>query len=289
LLTPSMTSLKASLYRTPLVLLLSLLVLTRAQADVPRWQGVVEALGEHAIANQTNTINKYLDIIDFGRALRSSIAQFDAQPVIVQIEHVYWYAEAGRRGSGQDALAMLARAIANDYDTLHSNSEVAELFKATKSPTDALQFRRPDAAKAALPSKYQRAILSFSHHVADGNHVTAELLLRKAGASAEQIYKALRSSGDVREAIGSYVASLGSDTLREQKIKIMVNYVIELYPSAGEDPRLWGYIDPSMRVDPGKPPKIRKPPGTTRVKSPEVDDAKSLSDWLKRACRNRSP
>jgi hypothetical protein len=275
-----LASLKAQFMRMPLVIVLTLAVLVSAQADVPRWQTAIEALSGYPIVNQTDTLDRYLNVIGFDQTLRDSIAQWHAQPAIIKVEQMYWFAEAGRKGSGQDALAMLSRAIAVDYPPLNTHSEVAKLYKATES-MDAgrgvLQFRRPKLPALALPSQFQEVVRAFSSHVADVGHVTAELLLHKAGAKPSAIYKALRSSRSVREVLAFYLAGLKTDVEREQMVRRMADFIVEKFPSARENPHLKRFVTPDQDVadigrglkDGGHPPTTE--PGGAQSKSNKAD------------------
>lgn len=259
--------------RAALVLLLVLLALTPAWAVPARWRDVVEALAHHGANGQVDVSDRYFNLVGFDHDLRMSIPEWSKQSVIEKLDHLYAYADAGKRGGGREALVEFARYVHDDFGP-GTGDVIKNLVNRSARATSPLIFTKPklQGPMPSLPVDLQAAAVAIAEYVGDGSYMSAGSLLRKAKLRPEQIYKIFQKSHTIQDAI---VMAIADRDPRAQKsmLGLMAQDVFDQYPMSRTDRRLQAFAPhPGHSPDPPvAPPAIQKRPIKPQPGAPATD------------------
>ncbi|HET7506103.1 MAG TPA: hypothetical protein VFK02_34020 [Kofleriaceae bacterium] len=282
-------------YRISVLVLAFAILCGHAAAETsPQVSAAVDAMSE-LLASGGADVDSVLCELGYCTEYTSQIAGWRELSPYRQIETMVLAAEKAEGGSAEDALALMAHALARDYPAILHHKAIVEITPQRSRRTLAFAtLTTPSPAR--LEPRLDAAIYEIARHIDKGT-LTASTVLREAGMPEESIMTLVREHRDVRDVLRAAVATQ-SAMKRTAFLSGVIAAIAKTHPTIVEHHAIKAFhagsirgdsrsshANPSRRFESGTVPRRpRDPPSADH--RPRVDERRSHGG---RPLRKKSP
>jgi hypothetical protein len=191
-------------YRISALALTFAILCGHASADTSlHVRAAVDAMSE-VLASGGADVDGVLCKLGYCAEYTSQIADWHKLSPYRQIETMVLAADKAERGSAEDALALMAHALARDYPSILHHEAIVEI--AARPPRRTLAFATLAAASPArLAPRLDAAVYAIAQHVDEGTMAISKVL-HAAGVPDDTIMTLVREHRDARDVMRAAVA-----------------------------------------------------------------------------------